>query len=102
MGLEFKTEEDCLVVEIAGEIDHHKATDFRERIEREYERAGVRNIRLDMSRVTFMDSSGIGMIIGRFKDAQKRGGSLSASGLSTELERLFELSGLHKIITICK
>ena len=100
MALKFKVEGDCLVVEVLGEIDHHSASDFKERITREYERAAVRNIELNLSDVSFMDSSGVGMIIGRFKDAEQRGGSLSASGLSNELERLFELSGLHKIITV--
>jgi len=100
MALKFSTKEDCLVVEILGEIDHHSAADLKERITKEYERGAVRNIELDFSKVTFMDSSGVGMIIGRFKDTEKRGGTLYASGLNGELERLFELSGLHKIVSI--
>lgn len=100
MALKFRLEDDCLVAEVLGEIDHHSAADFKERITKEYECASVRNMELDLSGVTFMDSSGVGMIIGRFKDAEKRGGKLSVIGLSFELERLFELSGLHKIITI--
>jgi len=100
MALKFRIDGDCLVVEVLGDIDHHSAADFKERIAKEYERGVARDIELNLSGVTFMDSSGVGMIIGRFKDAEKRGGSLSAIGLSSELERLFELSGLHKIITI--
>ena len=100
MALSFRVEGDVFVVEISGEIDHHSAADLKERISREYERASVKDMELELSGVTFMDSSGVGMIIGRFKEAQKRGGSLSATGMSNELERLFELSGLHKIITI--
>lgn len=100
MALSFSVGADRLVVEISGDIDHHSAAHLKERISKEYERATTRDLELNFSGVTFMDSSGIGMVIGRFKDAEKRGGNVFATGLSTELDRLFMLSGLHKIIQV--
>ena len=98
MALKFRQETDCLVAEISGDIDHHSALELKERITREYDRGAAKNLELDFSNVTFMDSSGVGMVVGRYKEAVLRGGKLSASGLSSDVRRLFELSGLHKII----
>jgi len=98
MSLTFKLEADCLVAEISGDIDHHSAAGLKERIAREYTRANTKNLELNFSGVSFMDSSGVGMVIGRYKDVTQHGGHMSVSGLSGEAERIFELSGLHKII----
>ncbi|MCL2618062.1 MAG: anti-sigma factor antagonist [Defluviitaleaceae bacterium] len=100
MALTFRAEGDCLVAEISGEIDHHSASGLKDRISAEYKRGTARNLRLDFARVTFMDSSGVGMVIGRYKEAAERGGDLSVCGLSGELARLFEMAGLHKIISV--
>ena len=100
MALKFRLEPDLLVAEIAGDIDHHSAAELKDRITTEYKRGTARNIELDFSRVTFMDSSGVGMVIGRYKEAAERGGTLYVSGLSNEVGRLFELSGLHKIVGV--
>jgi len=87
-----------LVVKIAGEIDHHSADMIRNTCEREFAKSGCRNIVFDFAQVGFMDSSGIGMIIGRYKDLQLTGGKLFAINIGTSLHRIFELSGLKKII----
>ena len=58
----------------------------------------VRHLILDFSSVSFMDSSGIGMIIGRYKTMKARGGRVSAVGLHPPVDRLFRMAGLHRII----
>ena len=98
MSLKLRHESGCLVAEISGEIDHHSAADLKERIDREYGRGTSKNLELNFSGVTFIDSSGVGMVIGRYKNVQTRGGIMSVSGLNSDVERLFELSGLHKIV----
>ncbi|MCL2853484.1 MAG: anti-sigma factor antagonist [Defluviitaleaceae bacterium] len=100
MALRFRQEPDRLVAEVSGEIDHHSAAELKERIAREYSRGTAKDLELNFSQVTFMDSSGVGMVIGRFKDTQTRGGNMAVSGLSGDIKRLFELSGLHKIIQV--
>jgi len=81
------------------EIDHHSAERLRSQIDAAYEKSSCRNIILDFSRVGFMDSSGIGMIIGRYKNAEKRGGKLYITGMNQDMGRIFGISGLAKIIT---
>jgi len=82
-----------------GEIDHHSAESLRDQVDRAFEQSNCRHIIFNFSRVTFMDSSGIGMIIGRYKNAEKRGGKLAIAGMNDDMNRLFMISGLSKIVT---
>ncbi|MCL2574196.1 MAG: anti-sigma F factor antagonist [Defluviitaleaceae bacterium] len=87
-----------LVVRIVGEIDHHSADDIRFTAEREFFKSGAKNMIFDFAHVGFMDSSGIGMIIGRYKELKKAGGRVFAINIGPEINRIFEISGLKKII----
>ena len=87
-----------LTVQINGEIDHHYAEEIREKIDKEFSRANAKNIVFDFSNVSFMDSSGIGMVIGRYKKVEKLGGKVFIASIPKELDKLFQVSGLHKII----
>jgi stage II sporulation protein AA (anti-sigma F factor antagonist) len=88
----------ALAVSLSGELDHHNASAIRDKLDTLYERSGCRHIIFDFSDVSFMDSSGIGMIIGRYKNAEKRGGKVAAAHMNSQLERIFFLSGLQKIV----
>jgi len=98
MGINMEVKNRSLLVNIGGELDHHQAERFRTLIDATFEKSSVRNIILDMSKITFMDSSGIGMIIGRYKNAEKRGGKLVLAAMNEHIQKLFEISGLAKII----
>lgn len=87
-----------LIVRVVGEIDHHSSAIIKDRVERIFSKSNCKYIVFDFSGVSFMDSSGIGMLIGRFKQAENIGGSLIACSISPELGRIFEISGLYKII----
>jgi stage II sporulation protein AA (anti-sigma F factor antagonist) len=83
----------------SGELDYHQAERIRTQIDSAFEKSSCRHILINMSNVSFMDSSGIGMIIGRYKKAETRGGRLVVSNMSDVTSRLFEISGLSKIVT---
>ena len=89
-----------LKVCLSGELDHCAAEGMRNSIERMLQDKSIRHLLFDFSQVTFMDSSGIGMIIGRYKTMMRRKGSVSACALREETERLFRMAGLHRIIAI--
>ncbi|MBS5616824.1 MAG: anti-sigma factor antagonist [Clostridiales bacterium] len=91
---------DALTVHLCGEIDHCAAEGLRNEIEMQIVRQNAKRLILDFSQVTFMDSSGVGMIIGRYKTMHARGGSVAACGLQPPIDRLFHLAGLHRIIAI--
>ena len=96
--LTFERDKDRLRVFLAGEIDHCAAEGMSARIEQQLTDLSILELWLDFSQVTFMDSSGIGMVIGRYKTMAARGGTVVACGLHPPVDRLFRMAGLHRII----
>jgi stage II sporulation protein AA (anti-sigma F factor antagonist) len=98
MDINFVERNGNLIVKIRGEIDHHSAGRIKHAVESQFYNSNARNIVFDFAHVGFMDSSGIGMIIGRYKELQKSGGRVFAINIGQEINRIFEISGLKKII----
>ncbi len=87
-----------LVVKLNGEIDHHSATELREKMDREITLRNIVNLVLDFDGVTFMDSSGIGVIVGRYKQIKARGGKTMLIRVKPQVDKILEISGLKKIL----
>ena len=100
MKIRLKKINNNLVVYPTGEIDHHTAEELRLVIDSKFENLCAKNIIVDFNEVSFMDSSGIGMIIGRYKHANNHGGKVVVSGVSDAMRKIFTLSGLGRIISI--
>ena len=84
----------CLI----GEIDHHGAGKLREEIDTMLERNHPDTLILDFREVTFMDSSGIGVILGRYKNMKFSGGTVRAEHLNERMYKIFHMSGLDELI----
>ena len=100
--LQAKQKESILTIRLDGEIDHHASETMREEIERLIRLGNPDTLILDFEDVSFMDSSGVGMIIGRYKTMTARKGIVYAAGLHPPVERLFRMAGLHRIIEVIK
>lgn len=87
-----------LIIKIKGDIDHHTAEEIRDKSEKEFKRLNAKNMIFNFEGVSFMDSSGIGMIIGRYKNIEKQGGNIAVCNVPESVKRIFNMSGLHKII----
>lgn len=87
-----------LIIKINGEIDHHTSEMIREKVDKEFSRNNAKNIIFDFSNINFMDSSGIGVIMGRYRHTKQLGGNVAIVGANASLDRIFNISGLHKII----
>ena len=98
VNINFDREDKQLVVEITEEIDHHVAEKIRRKVDNEITRYMPRKTIFDFSRVSFMDSAGIGMIIGRYKMMKLIGGSLEIVNISKNVKKILEMSGINKII----
>lgn len=98
MNIDYIKKDKQLLVEITEDIDHHVAEKIRRKIDEEITRYMPRKTVFDFSRVTFMDSAGIGMIIGRYKMMKLIGGSLEIVNVGTQTKRILEMSGIGKII----
>jgi len=90
----------CMFVFLSGEIDHYASAIIRKEIEESISSRDIQTLHLDFSDVSFIDSSGVGMLIGRYKTMKEKGGGISAGGLAPSVERLYRLAGLHRIIPI--
>ena len=100
MYLKFDKNEDKLVVSLIGELDHHSAEEVRVKIDDRIDRDNIRKVILNFSGVTFMDSSGIGVVIGRYKKMQNRNGKLCVIEINKTVNKVFGISGMYKIIQV--
>ncbi|WP_100372591.1 anti-sigma F factor antagonist [Bacillus sp. FJAT-45037] len=89
-----------LLVRLEGELDHHTAEKLRKKVEGHLVDANVLHIVLNLEQLTFMDSSGLGVILGRYKQVKANGGEMVVCAISPAVKRLFEMSGLFKIIRL--
>lgn len=88
----------CLVIRLNEELDHHNAIRIRDKADKMIERNHIKHIIFDFSGATFMDSAGIGVIMGRYKKVIFIGGKTAVANVNGTVDRIFRLSGLYKII----
>lgn len=102
MESKFYEEDKLLVFKITDEIDDCSVQKIRRKADYEMERYMPKKVIFDFSCVTFMDSAGIGMIIGRYKFANIIGAKLEVSNLTQSVKRIFEMSGILKLIHVAQ
>ncbi len=102
MESKFYEEDKLLVFKITDEIDDYSVQKIRRKADYEIERYMPKRVIFDFDCVTFMDSAGIGMIIGRYKFANMIGAKLEVTNLSASVKKIFEMSGILKLIPISK
>ena len=100
MESKFYEEDKLLVFKITDEIDDHSVQMIRRKADYEMERYMPRKVIFDFDSVTFMDSAGIGFLIGRYKFANMIGAKLEISNLTQSVEKIFEMSGILKLIPV--
>lgn len=98
MELKFKKINKTLIIQISGEIDHHTSKELREKTESAIQQMGGKNLILGFQEVSFMDSSGIGVMIGRYKQIQGLGGRIAILNPNEKIQEIIRLSGLTQIL----
>ena len=89
-----------LIFEIEEDIDECCVQKIRRRIDNEIQRYMPKEVIFDFSNVSFMDSAGIGLIIGRYKLINMIGGELKIANVNTQIQKIFEMSGLLILIPV--
>ena len=89
-----------LTLKITEEIDEHTTEKLRRKMDNEISRFIPRKVVFDFSNVVFMDSAGIGMLLGRYKLMKMLGGELEIINANRQIKKLFEMSGILKIIPV--
>ena len=87
-----------LQVKLSGELDHHSAEQTRNMLDTLLKDITVRDLTLDLSGVTFMDSAGLGVVLGRYRILSMRGGHFTVTGMSGAIDRIFRMSGIYAIV----
>ena len=87
-----------LLVKLSGELDHHSAEQTRIMLDTLLRDVTVHELVLDLSGMTFMDSAGLGVVLGRFRKLSMRGGKLVVKGMNASIDRIFQMSGLYAIV----
>ncbi len=89
-----------LKIALDGEIDHHSARSYRQSIDELLYCYRPKNVAIDLSRISFMDSSGLGLILGRFTLARELGGVLRIVDPTDEVMKILDLAGTSRLIKI--
>lgn len=92
--------QNTLILHLPPEIDHHSSKEIKERTEAYLRECCIRHIVFDFSRTTFMDSSGIGALLGRYKRMREKGGSVQICNADERICRILRISGVDKLIPI--
>ena len=100
MGAEFKVIDHYLMVKMPEEIDHHQSGAISSKADSFLMKEDVRNIVFDFGATRFMDSSGIGIIVGRYKKINCLGGKVYAIHADHQIRRILYVSGLTKVMDI--
>lgn len=100
MKIDFDEKDKLLNLEIDEEIDHHRAEILRRNADYEIQRRNPKRVILDFNNVYFMDSAGIGMVIGRYKTASMIGAKIEMKNVKTNIRKIFDMTGVLKIIPI--
>ena len=86
-----------LTVSVSGEIDHHNAAVIRYETDEAIQSSLAPCVRIDFGEVTFMDSSGIGLVMGRYKLIKSLGGEIRAENLSPSAYKIMHLAGVERL-----
>lgn len=98
MQLQYEVVDNTLIVKFDGELDHHVAKGIRTELDETIDKQRIKNLIFDLSDMRFMDSSGIGVIIGRYKHIMKLGGKVSVIHVTDQIDKIFNLAGMYSIV----
>ena len=96
MSVETKNQK--LYISMSGDIDHHSAAILREESDKILNREYIKEVVFDFNEIKFMDSSGIGLIMGRYRQASYNNAKVSLTNVPGSIDRMLEMAGIYSII----
>ena len=98
--MKFEVQENCLTIYLPGEVDHHNAEEIKKRADNLIAREHVKYVIFDFEQTRFCDSSGIGVIMGRYRKVCMLGGEVWAVHADERIRKILKMSGVLKIMQI--
>lgn len=102
MNINYVKKDKSLVIQFTEEIDHHTTEKIRRRADYEIERYIPRKIIFDFNKVSFMDSAGIGLVLGRYKNAVALGSKVEIINVNEAVYKILKMSGIIRLIPVKK
>lgn len=102
MDISYINKDKLLIFKITEELDHHVVEKIRRKADYEIERYIPKKVIFDFDKVSFMDSAGIGLILGRYKNISILGGKLEIVNATESVTKILNMSGVSKLIPINK
>ena len=93
----FEVKGETLVIYLPEELDHHTAGEIRENTDHLFTCKKIRDVIFDYQKTSFMDSSGIGLIMGRYREVRYLKGDIYIVNVNEKIERILEISGLYRV-----
>ncbi len=100
LQISMEMERNTLIIRLEGELDHHTSEKVRDKIEAEVDKGIINNLVFNLEKLSFMDSSGLGMMLGRYKKIRQLDGKMSICSVQSSVYKIFELSGMFKILSV--
>ncbi len=100
MDVNYEKKDKLLLINFTEEIDHHTTEKIRRRADYEIERYVPRKVIFDFNKVSFMDSAGIGLLIGRYKNARAIGAKVELKNVNKSIYKILKMSGITRLIPI--
>ena len=97
MSVQIKTVGDTVTAYLSGELDHHSAKEMREAIDNAVELNMPSRLVLNFKNVSFLDSSGIGLVMGRYRILSRTGAELNITGTSPQIYKVMKLAGIERL-----
>lgn len=101
MSIILNNKQNTLIVHIGEEFDLVSANEYREKIDQNMLENKSQNLLLDMEKTTFIDSSGLGVIMGRFRKIKANNGLMVIYGAKPGIKKIFEISGILSLMPVC-
>ena len=93
----YEVEGECLIINLPEELDHHTAKEIRNETDALFSSKKIRNVIFNYENTSFMDSSGIGLVMGRYREVRYLKGNIYLVGITDKMKRILEISGLYRI-----
>ena len=100
--MQYQIKENCLTIFLPAEVDHHNAEEIKREADKVIEEQHIKYVIFDFGRTNFMDSSGIGLLMGRYRALGMRGKCVQVVNVNSHIAKLLRLSGVGKYIEICE
>lgn len=98
MNVDYVVKKDVLIIYLSGELDEYSCAEARRKIDCILDRQNYRCVVMNLSKLSFMDSTGVGMLIGRYKKAQRQNKNIYIQDPCLHVEKILRMSGIYKIM----